>query len=308
MTFRTAAHEAIAKAFHAPPMLGYIPDSDDRRKRQKSSVWLFGSSPSAPAQASLGKYRGPIFNQGQTGSCVGHGTTQAAQTTANANGAPFGFIPSPRRVYQLARVLERSTNTTPLTDGGAMPTDTITVLSNWGLAPIGPMAPDGRFSDVWGPDDSNNGQAPNVNSEPTLDELQQSGLCLASGEYRIDETGPNVTAQMTAALSAGQPAALIIGVFVDTGFMSWNPSTGPIRSINLSDPSGGGHCLSCDYFYTLPDGTLVFGGPNSWDVSWPGGSNPGSPFWSPGCWEMTAACLQSVLSDALVMNVRRIGS
>lgn len=305
MSFRTPAHRAIGMAFQAPPMLGYVPDSDEHRKRQKSSFIRFGTSPTSPAQASLAQFRTSIYDQGQTGSCVGHGTAQAVATSAAVNGAPLGFSPSPRRIYQLSRVLERTTNTTALTDSGAMPTDTIAVLSNWGLAPIGPMAPDGRFSDIWGPDDNNDGLAPNVNSEPTLDELQQSGLCLLTGEYRIDEAN-NPIPQITASISS--KTALIIGVFVDTAFMSWDPATGPVNSIDLNDQSGGGHCLSCDYYYTTPSGVVIVGGPNSWSTGWPRASAkpPGSPFWTPGCWEMTAPCLQSVLSDALVVTVRRV--
>ena len=307
MSFRTPAHAAINRSFHTPPCLGYLPDTDDRRRRQKPSTLKFGASPAVPAQASLASYRIPIFDQGQTGSCVGHGTAMGVATSANAAGAPLGFVPSPGLAYKLARVLERTSNSIPLADGGSMPTDVLTVLLNWGIKPIGPMAPDGRNSDVWGPNDQNNGALPNVDTEPTLNELEDSGLCLLAGEYRIDETATNAVGQIQAAVSSGFSVG--VGIFVDTAFMSWDPSTGPIRSVNLQDPQGGGHFPVVDYYYTMADGTVVVGGPNSWSTNWPGvGGAVPSPLWTPGCWEMTAPCFMSVLSDALIFQVRRIGS
>jgi hypothetical protein len=305
--YLSAAHEAIAKAFNPRRFNGYIPDDAARRKQQKSATLKFGASPTVPTQASLAKFRAPIFDQGQTGSCTGHGTAQAVYTSMNAAGSPLPFVPSPRIIYGTARTLERASASIALTDSGAMPTDLLTVLRTYGIAPIGPMSPDGRFSDIWSTDDVwglATPPPPNVNVDMDLLDLESSGLRLLTGEYRVDEGASSFGPQLSASI-AGM-AAGGIGIFVDTAFMNWNPSTGPIQRINLADPNGGGHWLSCDYFYTDPQLGLILGGPNSWgQLNWPsGGPPPRSPYWVPGCYEMTATCLQSVCSDCLLFPTK----
>jgi hypothetical protein len=310
MTFRTAAHEAIAKAFNGK-FFGYIPDADHKR-RQKDSTLRFGASPTVPSQDSLASFRAPLFNQGATGSCTFHGTPQAVYTSAAASGNTLPFVPSPRVGYALVRILERQDASQPLTDSGAMPSDLLTVLRQFGVSPIQAPAPDGRYSDIMGPDDVAALNlyppvtiVPNVNDEPSLLDLETSGLKLLTGEYRIDERNPNFAAQIQASIAS--KAAAGIGIFVDSAFMNWNPSSGPIDSIDLNDPQGGGHWLSLDYHYTDASVGVVFGGPNSWGSAWPsGGPPPSSPFWTPGCYEITARCLAKVMSDCLLFPVRQL--
>lgn len=310
-TYRTAAHEAIAKAFNGR-FLGYIPDADHKR-RQKDSMLRFGATPTAPPQASLANSRGPLVNQGGTGHCVGAGTAQAVYTSAAASGSPLPFFPSPRGIYQLARILERTDSSQKLTDSGAMPSDVLIVLRQFGVEPIHLPNPDGRYDDVMGPDDVAAMNLyppvtiiPNVNDEPSLLDLETSGLRLLTGEYRIDETNPNFAAQIQASIASN--AAAGIGIFVDTAFMSWSGIAGPISSIDLNDPNGGGHWLALDYYYTHSTFGLVFGGPNSWGEGWPSQPMPynGSPFWRPGCYEITASCLQKVMSDCLLFPVKQL--
>jgi hypothetical protein len=301
MNFRTAAHEAIAKAFNPHRFNGYIPDADHKR-RQKDSRLKFGASPAVPRQASLAKYRGPILDQGQTGSCTGHGTSQAVYTSCGASGNPLPFFPSPGITYKVVRVLERADASVPLGDTGAMPSDLLTVLRSFGIAPMQGPTPDGRNSDVWGPADAPN---PNVNLEPNLLDLETAGLKLVTGEYRVDETNGDAAQQIQASIASN--AAAGIGIFIDVRhFMQWDPSSGPISLMNLADPQGGGHWLALDYFYTTNAGLVVFGGPNSWSVTWPNGSGspPESPYWQPGCYEITAPCLGSVMSDCLLFPTK----
>ena len=309
--YLTAAHEAIAKAFNPFRFNGYTPDDDHRRKQQKDATLKFGLSPTVPAQASLAKFRAPIFDQGQTGSCTGHGTAQAVYTSMGAAGTPLPFVPSPDIIYKTARTLERANASIALTDSGAMPTDLLTVLRSFGIAPMGPLSPDGRFSDVWGPDDIRgiaNAPAPNVNVDVSLLNLESSGLRLLTGEYRVSQTGAAFTAQIQASIAGA--AAGGIGIFVDSAFMNWDPSTGPIQKINLADKNGGGHWLSLDYFYTDPTLGVIVGGPNSWgQLNWPTapyGGPPRSPYWTPGCYEMTASCLQTVCSDCLLFPTKAL--
>jgi hypothetical protein len=309
VNYRTAAHEAIAKAFNPARALGYIPDADHKR-RQKDSRLKFGASPAAPSQASLISSEGPLVNQGESGHCTGAGTSQIVYTSSNAAGAPLPFFPSPKFIYALARILERQDASQALTDSGAMPSDLLTVLRQYGVVPMVGTTPDGRFDDVWSADDIvglSTAPPPNVNEEPSLLSLETGGLKLLTGEYRVDETSFGVDAQIMSSLAglAGKPAAAGIGIFVDTAFMNWNPASGPIDNIDLNDPQGGGHWLALTYGYTTASGLIVFGGPNSWGGSWPNGTSgpPHSPYWKPGHYEITATCLQKVMSDCLLFPV-----
>jgi hypothetical protein len=308
MTFRTPAHEACARSKTPLRALGHIPDADHFRT-QKPAHLLLGSSPSAPTQVAVDAYEAPIGDQGRTGHCGGSGTQQAVYTSAGAAGKPLPFVPSPRLIYALARIQARQDSTQPLTDSGVMPANLIGAL-RWGIAPMQTPTPDGRYDDVWSQDDLDalgvNG-TPNVNDEPSLLDLETSGLKIVTGEYRIDETSKDFGAQIRAALggTSAPPCATGVGIFVDsTNFMQWDPSTGPISTIDLNDPNGGGHWLALTYSYITPSGVVVLGGPNSWSKDWPQGSGGGSPFWTVGHWEMTADCLQRVCTDAILFPVQ----
>lgn len=289
--YRTAAHAAIANAFNPHRFNGYIPDADHKR-RQKDSRVRFGASPSVPTQANPGRFRAPILDQGPCGSCTGHGTAQAVFTSSAANGNSIP-LPSPDLIYKVTRAIERPNASIALTDSGAMPSDILTTLRQWGVKPMGPSV-EGRNSDC---------ALATVNDEPDLLSLETSGLRILTGEYRVDETGGAVIGQIQASLASNACAG--IGIFVDSAFENWDPATGPISSINLNDPNGGGHWLSLDYYY-MTSSAVILGGPNSWSVSWPGGSGgpSGSPYWQPGCYEITASCLLSVLSDCLLFPVQ----
>jgi hypothetical protein len=303
--YRTAAHEAIAKAF-AGRFFGYIPDADAHRYQKPASLMLSASG--AVAEASLVDSEALLFDQGQTGSCGGHGTAQIVFTTMNANGAPGLFVPSPDLIYKLARILRRTSAGQGLSDSGVMPVDLLTVLRQYGVMPmINAPTPDGRYSDVTGPGDLAGLPAakPTVNLEPDLLSLERSGLRLLAGEYRVDEGDPTFAQQILNSL--GSKAAAGVGLFVDGAFMDWDPASGPITSINLADPRGGGHWLACTYGYTQPSGTIVLGGPNSWGKFWPATASQvcaGSPFWKSGHWEITAPALQKAMSDCLLFPVK----
>lgn len=306
-TYRTAVHEAIAKSgFHPKsPRWGYIPDADHLRT-QKDAGLRFGGAVGTGAniQTSLQQYQCRIMNQGATGSCTGHGTAMAIYIALVASGAISPQVPSPDLIYKLARILARDDASRGLADIGAMPSYIPIALRQYGIAPIGAPTPDGRYSDVTGPDDLVGLPAakPTVDVEPDLLVLERAGLKLVTGDYRVNESGPAATNQIITALTQKIPAG--IGIFVDTAFQRWDPTTGPIQTIDLNDPTGGGHWLAMSYTYVNPTLGVIFGGPNSWDLTWPmtvpGDGVPGSPFWTPGHYEITAACLQRVMSDCLL--------
>lgn len=283
---------------------GYTPDRLATRVAQIDSRAFFASS-GATQDVSLAHFRGPTLDQGQSGSCTGHGTSQAIYISRAAAGQPLPFFPSPRIAYAIVRVLELTQSSMALTDSGAMPSDLIAVVNKWGVAPIGFDAahptPDGRNSDIWSQADAPN-VAENVNSKPSLLDLEQSSVTLSSVPLRVDEASPDFGAQIQKCLAAGIAGG--VGIFVDTtNFMGWNPAQGPITKINLSDPDGGGHWLDIDYTY-FRNGVQIVGGINSWSEQWPTPfGSVSSPMWLPGGWEMTLACLKTVISDCLFFKV-----
>lgn len=275
--------------------LGYTPDSTKHRRLSRSSRYLLGSSPSAiPTTGSLESFEAPIMDQGQSGSCTGHGTSQACVIAAAANGRSLPFVPSPRILYAIVRELELVTSSDALTDIGAMPSDLITVVNRWGVAPIGfdssCPTPDGRYSDIWTPDDVVGSQHANVNDKSTFLEKETAGLSLTLITARIDVSAPDFVDQVCLALA--NRFSVGFGLFVDTqNFMAYD-GTKPISTIDTRDPQGGGHWIAGSS-YDRSTATAVVGGPNSWNTGWG----------RKGHWDMTFSCLQTVCSDCLIFKV-----
>lgn len=264
---------------------GYTPDPA-RKRTQRPLRHLLGAAPAYPSAFSLEAYEAPILDQNACGSCTGHGTAQGIYVAFGAVGAPLPWVPSPGGIYTITRCLERPSIQTPLTDSGGSPADVMTAISNWGIRPMRAPSPQGFHTDV---------DPSNVNDEPKLDELGADALNVVVGEYRIDETAPDAVSQVCASIARGVPVG--IGVFVDTGFENWDPSSGPYPAVDLTDPAGGGHWL-CVTSYRIEGGTTILRGPNSWGPSWG----------SAGHFEVTDAWLRAAASDIYALNVAHKGA
>lgn len=195
----------------------------------------------------------------------------------------LSFIPSPRELYTVTRCLERGIDPktkkpTALADEGAMPTDLLETTSEFGIVAMGPMANDGRQSDI---------DSSNVNAEPDLLQLEAAATTLEVGAYRIDETAPNAISQIQALICEGITVG--IGFFCDSLFQAWNPSAGPLDAVNLDDKTGGGHFVSFDAYDTSSNGIIILGGPNSWSRS----------FGSGGRFEVTSNWFEKAVSDCI---------
>jgi len=249
--------------------------------RAKSSRLLLGSSPNYPVVCSNRGFEQLQLDQGQTSSCGGHGTSHRLQVAAGKQGVNLGFVVSPAGVYTVTRCIERvvdaSGHLPPLSDSGIMPADLVLAVSIWGVRAIkSPVTdPDGsvRVSDV---------TVANVNDEPRLDELEADAVSILHGQYRIDEQAGDAFQQTCAAIAS--QGAVGLGIFVDMAFENWVPSNGPLNSVNLRDPQGGGHWL-CAVGYDSNAGTLDLW--NSWSSSW--GDN--------GHVQVTSSWFASAVSD-----------
>lgn len=250
---------------------GYVRDEAAKRTQRPSHelLALKGISPlhQPKGNADLTKYEAPIMDQGQFGSCTGHGTSQLIYTAMNAAGDPLPWVPSQSDPYAGGRARARAAAADPtkplpkLTDDGAMPADVMAWISNWGIRKSkGPTA-DGRNSDC---------DSSNVNAEPTLEQLEEDVLFVVVGEYRIDETADDVVTQICFCLDEGIPVG--IGAFVDTVFEDWSPGSSPVPAPNTNDPTGGGHWFAIQGYITL-NGKRVFKITNSWGIGWGDGGH-----------------------------------
>ena len=284
---------------------GHIPDRPSLRTQQPALSHplisaRYAALKTAASALSLRAFEAPIYDQGQSGSCGGHGSAQLTFTALNAAGMPPPWAPSPKRIYQNTRAVRRAadsgsaTTLPPLTDSGVMPADLATALARYGISQKSPAtSPDGRNSDVWtaadtgGPDD--------VNDEATIEDLEAEGFTIITGEYRIDETAADLGAQIAASIAAKFPVG--VGAFVDSGVMDWAAGDPPINSINLSDPQGGGHWYAITG-YTYDGSSYVFIVANSW----------GAAYGDAGHFLITDAAIKQSASDIYPWAIARVAS
>lgn len=245
---------------------GYIPDLLEHwvQKTGRDLLTLFKprAAVRVPKSYSLEAFEAPIQDQGPTSSCVGHGTSQGLYTSFAAQGNPLGFVPSPLAIYQLARIMGFSAPTTPLQDTGAQPFFLVQGINQYGIRAMGPLSSDGRNSDV---------TSANVNTKPLLSQLEEEGLNIVTGEYRVDPGDSTMIEQICTCITQG--IAVGFGFQVDDTFENWIPTRGPMNTYDLKTYRGG-HWVcftSFDGFDPLAPEKTVLRGPNQWNRSW--GSN-----------------------------------
>jgi hypothetical protein len=271
---------------------GYTPDAPEKRTQKDVRALLAKMGSTAlPSAVSYRSNEAPILDQGQTGSCTGHGTAQGIVIGSALQGVPLSFVPSPLTTYGVTRSMERAVNTVPLTDSGAMPSDVMIAVGRYGIRAMQGPTPDGRNSDIWSAVDVAgipNAPAPNVNSEVDFLSLEQAGQKLIVGEYRIDESSSDVVSLVQQCLAVAK-APVGIGIFVDSQVMNFTSTSAPVGSPNTSDPNGGGHWI-CIVGYrpsTVNPGTV------DWEIcnSWGAGYGDAGHFWAQQSWIQSATDL-----------------
>lgn len=230
---------------------GYIPTPQHLRGIFVKWAHRFGVVPTPPPR-DLRAFTCKVLDQGNSGSCVGHGTAAGLYIAANVAGKPFGFIPSPYRIYQNALAYDRGDPANgPLTDQGCMPSSAMLGLTNFGLSA---MQPQSAETDVPQPPPGQNTQ--NF-PDPDLSSIEIEGQHFYVGWYAVKNAD-----EARAAIGAGAPVG--IGTYVDTRFERWTPSEPPLGLMDTSDPQGGGHFTALTT--TTANGT--FWGQNSWNTGY----------------------------------------
>ena len=185
----------------------------------------------------LTPFTAPMMDQGDTSTCTGHATSDAAVTAFAKAGQPLGWVPSQAGIYVLGNAETRaaqglSPKLNPLTDDGAFPSDVMKGVAQYGLRKMGPLVLDSngheRFSDA---------NAKTCTAEPDQAELEEDAEHTVESHAILH--GSNVVGDTCAAL-AMYPCPT--GILVDTAFENWNPMNGFIGApVNPHDPDGGGH-------------------------------------------------------------------
>ena len=230
---------------------GYV-RNPERRAINKFSAHKRLLKGDVPTSASMGRFAPAIFDQGQTGSCVGHSRARGIYTARLAAGAPMPFVPSPVDLYRLARCYERDDWSSTIADGGSDPVDTIDAAATFGVRPMGPMARDGRFSDA---------EPETINDMPQFGDLELDREFRLLDDYSITEFGAERIALVCRALSANIPVCLDVAGG-SSAFQSY--SSGVLVGSNAPLD----HYVILLGYETNPGGTITFEGHNSWGTEW----------------------------------------
>lgn len=228
-----------------------------------------GASP-LPASIDLSGSAPDVLDQGDDGDCTACAIACCLVIAFALAGAPLGFVPSQQLTYSATRELERADVTPPgqklepLTDSGAMIADVVKAVATVGVKPmLVQTSPDGRFSDVWGPNDGS--APPNVNNDADPSDVAEANKNLIDGPHVADLGAPNVEDVLAAALASNIP--LDISFFADSTFMQIAP-TAVAGAPDESDKRGGGHSVCLVGYRTNAAGEREWLLRNSWSKAW----------------------------------------
>lgn len=243
---------------------GWQPDLADERDLDYPPERLLGHRVgSTPFPASVMQYRKGKLVQGQAGSCVAHALTRGidiclrhqlavAGKTVEPPKAARGFIYYNGRRQETVDARAEGQPDVQVTDSGIMPRLGMRAVQKVGYC----EESDYPYSD----------SPAYINAKPPPRAYHAAYDQKDFTYSRITSTGTQRIAEVAAALAAG--FGVIFGTFVDMPFERWDPSTGPIDSIDENDPDGGGHMLCVLAVETDGKGgyNIVFD--NWWDESW----------------------------------------
>jgi hypothetical protein len=226
----------------------------------------------------------PVEDQSITESCTAHAASVIL-------GRKLPFIPSPLYFYSCAGALARA-DAVPigkppaLQDNGRYLSYMVAAVMKCGVVPMGPLAPDGRNSDV---------TPENATDEPEIEELEAGVTECLSGAHTVDLSAADALHQCAAALDAG--IALYIGF--DCGATFQGLSRRDIaQPTPANDSNQGGHALAVGSYRINAAGEYEFLVRNSWSERWPSevdlplpsDAPPGcvwcSSAWLLACWEI----------------------
>ncbi len=183
---------------------GYRPDPPGHRKtpfgRMLAMRGIAADAPVPSTYLDLLDAQPPIFDQGQSGSCTGNAVARAIAVRMRMTADSLTWIPSQASIYTIARCLDIPADA-PLEDGGAEPNQVVRGIAEWGIRPMGPLAPDGRFSDV---------DLATINTKPGLADLETDAHTTMLGAYEIASFGTQREQELKLALFHGFPVTVAV--------------------------------------------------------------------------------------------------
>lgn len=230
------------------------------------------------------------LDQNPTESCTGHSKGAGLFTACAAQGVPLDAVPSPDLLYKVARSLARAAAVGPngslpaLVDGGAEFADVANGEAEYGVVPMGPPPPDGRYSDV---------DPATVNDNIDLPTLEKAGYSLTTGPYRL-ATGPgsNVIASVKACLAAKIP--LWVAFYCDRAYEALQKGQVAQAPVVSNQPGEGGHAVYLSAGEMTSEG-LVALCEGSWgDGFCDGGACLVSEAWIEAAWEIWPIYIQMI--------------
>jgi C1A family cysteine protease len=199
----------------------------------------------------------PVLDQGQQGSCTGHGTSGIVMFDQKAQAEPI-VVPARGMIYYDARIPEGSTGQ----DSGAMVRDAVAGVVKYGVCPDSEFPYNDQVFDV----------APSA--QDYADAKKQEALVYEAVQYP----------HLNAAIASGFP--FVFGFTVYESFESPAvASTGIVPIPAKGEQILGGHCVWCHSYnadFTNPAGWLpprTKGCRNSWGSGWGHGGDFALPQW-----------------------------
>lgn len=246
-----------------------------------------------PRLTTINGRKGSLNQNG--GSCTGHSYAAALYTAAAAQGKPLPFLPSPDFEYKTTRAIELGVNTpdgaplSELLDLGAELADAERAASEYGVVPFGKTSSDGKYTDV---------ELSEINVRPDPLLLQEAGLTLVTGPYKIDPQDPNLFAIVKACLATGIP--LWVAFYCDTAFQQLRPgqvAPAPIVS-DIPIEGEGGHAVFLSEADDSKESEPVCTLENSWGDWCDSGTALVGLDWLKSCWEIWPVLIQHVAPRA----------
>jgi len=224
---------------------------------------LLKSASPLPRESHNVLYAPPVWNQGGTSSCVGHGFACQVTTTLACLGRPLPSPAVPRTIYALSRSVSRADPSTPLVDSGASPAAGAAALGRWGIVL---ESEDDEGLTAESPEYCDHLEA-HVNDELTLDEVEIGSDRTVVGFNSIPDDSPDKLPQYQASLASGHPISTAVDAGCDK-FQAYDGSGGPLDYCG-DEPD---HFVCVLDYRIEDDGSVLFLLQNSW----------GTELWTPG--------------------------
>lgn len=188
---------------------------------------------SGATSADIEKYAPPVIDQTKYSCCEGASSSAATYLRYASKGLKLSFYPSVKGIYTPARCFDRGNPDGPaLEDVGTQTNSVINVLSELGIRAMDMAISGNTYCDF---------NDENINEEPNILELEQSGEKLTIGAYQITTSGAQKLQDVKDCINSLVP--IRVDSWVDSTVMEWESSHSPVGIPNYNDPDGGGHAM-----------------------------------------------------------------